>query len=96
MRLQRANVQWIAGLRTGALITVTLLVGLAIGQLTPALSVSIGLLFVSIADSADARAVRLRTMLWATLWVGLGVLLGGLVSEIGVVHVAVAVLFALA
>lgn len=96
MRLQRANVQWIAGLRTGALITVTLLIGLAIGQLTPALSVSIGLLFVSIADSADARAVRLRTMLWATLWVGLGVLLGGLVSEIGVVHVAVAVIFALA
>ena len=96
LRLQRANVQWIAGLRTGTLITLTLLIGLVIGQLTPALSVSIGLLFVSIADTADARSVRLRTMLWATLWVGLGVLLGGLVSEIGAVHVAVAVIFALA
>jgi uncharacterized membrane protein YccC len=84
-----------AGIRTGSLITITLLIGLWIDQLTPALSVSIGLLFVSIADTADARAVRLRTMLWATLWVGLAVLLGGLVSEIGYIHVIVAVVLAL-
>ena len=95
LRLQRSQVQWIAGIRTGALIAITLLIGLWIDQLTPALSVSIGLLFVSIADTADARAVRLRTMLWATLWVGLGVLLGGLVSEVGYIHVLVAVAFAL-
>lgn len=95
LRLQRANVQWVAALRTGALITVALLVGLVTDRLVPALSVSIGLLFVSIADSAESRSVRLRTMLWATLWVGVGVLLGGLVSEIGLVHVVAAMAFAL-
>lgn len=96
LRLQRANVQWAAGLRTGSLIAVALVVGLAVDQLEPALSVSIGLLFVAIADCADSRAVRLRVMLWATLWVGTGVLLGGLVSEFRTVHVAAAVIMALA
>jgi len=94
--MQRANVQWVAALRTGALITLALLVGLVTDRLVPALSVSIGLLFVSIADSAESRGVRLRVMLWATLWVGIGVLLGGLVSEFRTIHVAVAVIMALA
>jgi uncharacterized membrane protein YccC len=96
LRLQRANVQWVAGLRTGLLITLTLLIGLASGRIGIALSVSIGLLFVSITDSADSRRVRLRVMLWATLWISVGVLLGGLVSESLVAHVAVALVIALA
>lgn len=94
LRLQRANLQWLAGLRTGALISLTILTGLAVGRIDVALSISIGLLFVSIADSPDSRAVRLRTMLWATLWISVGVLLGGLVSEYGVAHVAVALVIA--
>ncbi len=96
LRLQRSSVQWVAGIRTGILIALTMLVGLAVDRLVPALSVSMGLLFVAIADSNDSRGVRLRTMLWATLWIAVGVLLGGLVSEIGVVHVVVAVVLALA
>ena len=96
LRLQRANVQWLAGLRTGLLITLTLLIGLATGRIDIALSVSMGLLFVSITDSADSRRVRLRVMLWATLWISVGVLLGGLVSELRVAHVAIALIIALA
>ena len=94
LRLQRANVQWVAGLRTGLLISLTLLVGLGVGRIDVALSISIGLLFVSIADSPDSRGVRLRGLLWATLWTSMGVLLGGLVSEYGVTHVAVALVIA--
>ena len=94
LRMQRANVQWVAGLRTGVLISLTLLVGLGVGRIDVALSISIGLLFVSIADSPDSRGVRLRTMLWATLWISIGVLLGGLVSEYRVTHVAVALVIA--
>ena len=96
LRLQRANVQWMAGLRTGVLITIALVIGLAVDRVEVALSVSIGLLFVSIADSPDSRAVRLRTMLWATLWIGVGVLLGGFVSELRVMHVGVALVLAAA
>jgi uncharacterized membrane protein YccC len=96
LRLQRANVQWVAGLRTGILISLTLLVGIGVGRIGIALPISIGLLFVSIADSPDSRGVRLRTMLWATLWISIGVLLGGLVSEYGVAHVAVALVIAAA
>ncbi len=96
LRLQRANVQWVAGLRTGILITLALLVGLAVGRVEVAMSVSIGLLFVSIADCADSRGVRLRVMLWATLWVGVGVLLGGLASEFRVTHVFIALVIAAA
>ena len=96
LRLQRSQVQWIPGLRTGSLIAIALLIGLAVGRLDAAMSVSIGLLFVAIADSADSRAVRLRGMLWATLWVSVGVLLGGLVSDFRVIHVVIAILLALA
>ena len=96
LRLQRANVQWVAGLRTGLLITLALLIGLATSRVEVALSISMGLLFVSITDSADSRRVRLRVMLWATLWISVGVLLGGLVSEFSVAHVALALVIALA
>ena len=96
LRLQRANVQWVAGLRTGILIAVALLVGLGVGRVDVALSVSMGLLFVSIADCAESRAVRLRIMLWATLWIGVGVLLGGLASEFRVTHVFIALVIAAA
>ena len=96
LRLQRANVQWVAGVRTGALISLALVVGLGVGRIDVALSMSIGILFVSIADSPDSRGVRLRAMLWATLWISLGVLLGGLVSEYRVTHVAVALIIAAA
>ena len=96
LRLQRANVQWMAGLRTGVLITITLLIGIAAGRVEVALSVSMGLLFISIADSVESRTVRLRTMLWATLWIGVGVLLGGLVGEFRITHVGVALVIAAA
>lgn len=94
LRLQRSQVQWVHGLRTGILIAVALLVGLRLGRVEEAMSVSIGLLFVSIADSADSRGVRLRVMLWATLWIGVGVLLGGLASEFRVTHVFLALVLA--
>ena len=96
LRLQRANVQWVAGLRTGILIALALLVGLGIGRVEEAMSISMGLLFVSIADCADSRGVRLRVMLWATLWIGVGVLLGGLASEFRVTHVFIALVIAAA
>lgn len=96
LRLQRSQVQWVAGLRTGILITLALLVGLRVGRVDVALSISMGLLFVSIADSPDSRSVRLRIMLWATLWIGVGVLLGGLVSEFRVTHVFIALVIAAA
>ena len=96
LRLQRSNVQWVAGLRTGLLITLTLLIGLATSRVEVALSISMGMLFVSITDSADSRRVRLRVMLWATLWISVGVLLGGLVSEFSLAHVALALVIALA
>ena len=95
VRLQRANVQWIAGLRTGVLVLLALLAGLALGRLTEALSVAVGLLFIAIADVVDSRAERLRAMLWATLWVGGAVLLGGLVGDFPLLHVVVAVILAL-
>jgi uncharacterized membrane protein YccC len=96
LRLQRSQVQWVPGLRTGTLIAIALLIGLAAGRVDAAMSVSIGLLFVAIADTADSRAARLRGMLWATLWVGVGVLLGGLVSDFRAIHVVVAIILALA
>lgn len=96
LRLQRANVQWMAGLRTGILISVALLVGLGVDRVGVAMSISMGLLFVSIADCADSRTVRLRIMLWATLWIGVGVLLGGLASEFRVTHVFIALIIAAA
>lgn len=96
VRLQRSAVQWGAGLRTGILVTITLLIGLGAGRLEAALSVAIGLLFIAISDCTDSRGVRLRTMLWATLWVGLGVLLGGLVGDFGALHVIIAIVLALA
>lgn len=96
LRIQRPSIQWIAGARTGGLVAATILVGLAIGRLEPALSISIGLLFAAIVDSADSRRVRRRSMLWGTLWIGVAVLVGGLVSDMPAVHAITAIVMALA
>lgn len=95
VRLQRANVQWIAGLRTGVLVVLALLAGIALGRLAEALSVAVGVLFIAIADVVDSRAVRLRAMMWATLWLGAAVLLGGLVGGLPALHVVIAINLAL-
>jgi len=93
-RIQRSHVDAVSGVRTGILVTVIILVALPGGRIDAATSVAIGALFIAIVDVPDTPSVRLRSMLWGTLWIGLGVLVGGLVSDFGAVHVVVAIVLA--
>lgn len=93
-RIQRSHVDWISGLRTGVVVAIVILIAVPLQQVDAATSVAIGVLFIAIVDTPDATGTRLRTMVWGTLWIGLGVLAGGLVSESGLLHVAVAILIA--
>ena len=93
-RIQRSHVDWISGVRTGIVVAIVILVALPLRQVEAATSVAIGVLFIAIVDTPDATGTRLRTMAWGTLWIGLGVLAGGLVSESGLLHVVVAILIA--
>ena len=79
--VERGRITWRAPLR--AAIVTTLICGLAIGLADDPLAIplTIGALFAGIADMAEAPGQRVRSMLWTSLWVAVGGLAGGLVSD---------------
>lgn len=83
-------------LRTGLGTLVILLAGISLDRVPESVSVTLGLLFVSIADLPGSSRNRLRLMAWGLLWTSLGVLIGGLVGVNGALHVATAIVLALA
>jgi uncharacterized membrane protein YccC len=96
VRIQRSHVEWVPGVRTAVVITVIMLIATPRDWVDGASAVAIGVLFAAILDTADAPGVRLRSMLWGTLWMSAGVFVGGLVGGWGALHVIAAVLIAAA
>jgi len=96
MRVQRAHVDVIGGIRTGMVLIVLIAVGYQVGLLSEGLSLGIGALFAAIADTADSPGRRLRSMAWGVLWSSVGTLIGGLVSGMDVLHILVGFIIALA
>lgn len=96
LELQHSRVEFAPGARTGVLVSLILLVALAAGQAKISLSMALGALFIAILDSTEAPMVRLRSMLWGLLWVALGVLIGGVVSDFATLHVLTAIVIAAA
>lgn len=79
--VERTGITWRAPLR--AAIVTTVICGLAIwlGDDPLAIPLTIGALFAGIADLALPAGQRMRSMLWASLWIAVGGTVGGLVSD---------------
>ena len=90
--IQRANVDYVAALRTSIVVILVLLVAYRFDLLAEGLSLSFGVLFTSLNDSTDSAARRFRGMAWMTVWGAVGVFIGGIVSEAPVIHIAAAFL----
>ena len=87
LRVQRAHVDVIGGIRTGIVLIALITVGYQVGLLAESLSLGIGALFASISDAADSPGRRLRAMAWGVLWSAAGTLVGGLVSGMDILHI---------
>lgn len=93
LRLQRSHVEAAPGLRTGAVIALVFLLGLP-SHINVSTSIAVGVLFVAIQDTSEAPRVRLRIMLWGTLWTALAVLIGGMVGTASFIHIGLAFILA--
>lgn len=96
MKVQRAHVDIVGGIRSGVVLIVLIAVGYRFGLLSEGLSLGIGALFAAIADTADAPGRRLRAMVWGVVWSAFGTLIGGLLSGLGPLHVVIGFAFAAA
>lgn len=96
LRLERSQVAVLAAVRTALVVTVLLLISIKLGRLDAGFSIVVGAVFAAICDPVDATIVRLRAMLWGTLWCAVGLLAGGLVSDYASVHAVSAFIFAAA
>jgi uncharacterized membrane protein YccC len=95
-RLERSRIDTPAGLQAALLSFLVVVVSLAFDRQSYAIPLAIGVLFVGICDVPDANHIRLRSMLWGTLWCSLATFIGGVTAAMPVVHVAVAFVLAAA
>lgn len=93
--VERGNLAWFGAFRSLVVYQALVLVLLLAGYETLALPVAVGVLFASLADAGEDIGRRWRSMLWATLWISVATLLGGIGSNAIVASVVLAVLVAL-
>lgn len=79
-RFEKPEVNLSGGLRTGCTILVFIWLALYFDLLGPGMALSLGILFVGVADMPEAYRPRLRQMAWAAGWCAVTALIGGLVS----------------
>jgi len=80
LRVERSRlVSWPA-LRGSLVVGAAALVMIGIGQPSSAISISIGALFVAVAEMNQPIGHRWRIMLWTTVWLMVATLVGGLVA----------------
>ena len=91
LRIQRAHVDVVSGVRCALVVVVVLFTAYHLGHIDQGLALAIGVLFACIADYADSFSRRLRTMAWCTLWSALATLLAGLISPFPVIHILIAI-----
>ena len=96
MRIQRAHVDVVSAIRCAIVVVIVLVFGYQIGRIEEGLALAIGVLFACVADYADAFARRVRTMAWCTIWCAFATFLAGLISELPLVHILVALVVAFA
>jgi hypothetical protein len=90
----RAQIAMTGPLRASVAITVVVACMLLVDEPIAAIPLAIGMLFSAVADPEGAYAGRARVMVWATAWMTLTTLLGGLVSDVLVLHLAAAAVVA--
>lgn len=76
-----SRAEWWDAIRGTAVATAILLVLVPSGRMDLALPLSIGAVFVAVAESGQQLGRRWRTMLWTTLWLMVAMLVGVTVSD---------------
>jgi uncharacterized membrane protein YccC len=69
---------------------VVVVASVIVGAQAYGIPLAIGVLFVAICDVPDANRIRLRSMLWGTIWCAAATFLGGVVGSLPVLHVLAA------
>jgi hypothetical protein len=78
--LNKHSIRWLSPLRGALISTVVTVGGLHFGGAAVGVPLGVGALFAAVADVDQVASRRLRTMLWATLWLTVATALGGIGS----------------
>lgn len=78
--LNKGLIRWLSPLRGALIATAVTVAGLHFGGPAVGVPLGIGALFAAVADVDQIATRRLRTMLWATLWLTVATALGGIGS----------------
>jgi uncharacterized membrane protein YccC len=81
LRIDRTQVHWGAPLRGSLVVGAVAIAMIGMGHPANAIPISIGALFAAVAEMNQPVGHRWRTMLWATMWLMVATLVGGLVSS---------------
>lgn len=79
--VEPTQVTWRAPLRAAIVTTALGIVAILLDHDASAIPLALGALLVGIADTIENPAQRMRSMLWTTVWISLGGLVGGLISD---------------
>lgn len=94
--IERGVLTWTAAVRAAVMVTAVALAALATDRVGLAVAPIVALLFIAVTEPLDTEGRRLVSLLWATWWISLGVLIGSLVADAPVIHVLVAAAMAAA
>jgi hypothetical protein len=78
--LNKSLIRWLNPLRGALIATAVTVAGLYFGGAAVGVPLGVGSLFAAVADVDQIATRRLRTMLWATLWLTVATALGGIGS----------------
>lgn len=79
--VESTKVTWRAPLRAAIVTTGLGIVAILLGHDASAIPLALGALLAGIADMIEDPAQRMRSMLWTTVWISIGGLVGGLISN---------------
>jgi len=96
LRLDRSMLHPMSALRAALVTTALAAVGILMQSPAASIWLSIGALFTYLSEGTAPLGRRTRLMLWTTLWLSTGILLGGLVSPLVVATLIMTPLVALA
>ncbi len=84
--IRRDQLKWRRPLLSAVVTAILTAICIAGGEPKLAFPLAVGAWFAGVADTGEAIGDHWRSMLWTTVWISMGALLGGLTSEIGYVE----------
>jgi hypothetical protein len=80
MRVDRSEIQWSSAIRGSVVVGILAALLIGFSDQRAAIPIAVGALFAGVAEMRAPIGHRWRTMLWASMWLMVGNLVGGLVA----------------